>query len=82
MPEHAETAIPRPSEPTADPELLKLVTARLTPNTNRRLVAGCHQQEQGARTSSPTRSTPGSTTSAFLTLPDTPFLGADDPVII
>jgi hypothetical protein len=41
--------IPRPTVPAADPDSLTLVTARLTPNTRARLVAGCHQQGQGGQ---------------------------------
>jgi hypothetical protein len=41
--------IPRPSQPAADPESLTLITARLTPNTRARLVAGCHQKGLGGQ---------------------------------
>lgn len=41
--------IPRSGTPVADPDSLTLVTARLTPNTRARIVAGCHMEEQGGQ---------------------------------
>ncbi|MEU7855161.1 hypothetical protein [Nonomuraea sp. NPDC049141] len=41
--------VPRPSEPAADPDSLTLITARLTPNTRRRLLSGCHQEKLGGQ---------------------------------
>ncbi|MEW1847668.1 hypothetical protein AB0392_57750 [Nonomuraea angiospora] len=50
MPEGSEKdPIPRPSAPAADPESLTLITARITPNTRARLIAGCHQEELGGQ---------------------------------
>jgi hypothetical protein len=41
--------LPRPSAPAADPDSLKLITARIAPNTRARLVAGCHMEEMGGQ---------------------------------
>jgi hypothetical protein len=49
MPEDSDMTVPRPTEPAADPASLKLITARITPNTRARLVAGCHVEEQGGQ---------------------------------
>ncbi|TMR87810.1 hypothetical protein [Nonomuraea basaltis] len=49
MPPGSDMTVPRPSVPAADPESLKLITARLTPNTRARLVAGCHLEELGGQ---------------------------------
>jgi hypothetical protein len=54
MPEHSDTTIPRSTSPAADPNSLKLITARITPNTRARLSAGCHQQELGGQEFIPT----------------------------
>ncbi|TMR10236.1 hypothetical protein ETD86_40390 [Nonomuraea turkmeniaca] len=54
MPPDSDKNIPRPTAPAADPDSLTLITARITPNTRYRLVAGCHQEEQGGQEFIPT----------------------------
>ncbi|SEU46885.1 hypothetical protein [Nonomuraea wenchangensis] len=47
--DNAHDPIPRPSEPAADPSALKLITARLEPNTRARLIDGCHLEGLGGQ---------------------------------